>query len=56
MKYRVLELSQEQKIVYQLFAAERGSQCWGMRVGRRIVRDLCLDDRSAGLGGGAGCI
>jgi hypothetical protein len=54
MKYRVLELSHEQKIVDN--AEESGSRCWGMRVGRRIFRYLWLDHRSAGLGGGGGCI
>jgi hypothetical protein len=54
MKYRVLELSHEQNIVDN--SEERGSRCWGMRAGRRIFRDLWLDHRSAGLGGGVGCI
>jgi hypothetical protein len=54
MKYRVLELSHEQNIVDN--AEERGSRCWGMRVGRRIFRDLWLEQRSTGLGGGGGCI
>jgi hypothetical protein len=49
----VLELSHEQKIVDN--AEGRGSRCWRMRVGRRIFRDLGLDQRCAGLGGG-GCI
>jgi hypothetical protein len=54
MKYRVLELSHEQKIVDN--AEERGSWCWGMRFGRRIFRDLWLNQRSAGLGGSDGSI
>jgi hypothetical protein len=49
-----LELSHEQKTVDN--AEGRGSWCWRMRDGRRIFRDLVLDQRCTGLGGGGSCI
>jgi hypothetical protein len=53
-QYCLIELFHKQQIIDN--AAERGSRCCGIRGGKRMFKDLWLDQRSAGLGCGGGCI